>query len=57
MSAALGIEENIGIATFGEQTGVFQHMTNDYDKVREALGNWMTKLLTYIHSQINFCVF
>lgn len=39
MSAALGIEENIGIATFGEQTGVFQHMTNDYDKVREALGN------------------
>lgn len=37
--ATQGIEENLGIATFGEQTGVIQHMTNDYDKVLEALGN------------------
>eukprot|EP00105_Crassostrea_gigas_P025887 XP_011446616.1 PREDICTED: uncharacterized protein LOC105341673 [Crassostrea gigas] len=35
--ATQGIEENLGIATFGEQTGVIQHMTNDYDKVLEAL--------------------
>lgn len=38
ISVALGINENIGIATFGTQTKVVIHMTNEYDKVLEALG-------------------
>lgn len=38
ISVALGINENIGIATFGTQTEVVLHMTNEYDKVLEALG-------------------
>ncbi|XP_061173381.1 uncharacterized protein LOC133182549 [Saccostrea echinata] len=37
VAKVLEIQENIGIATFGEQTRVVQHMTNDYDKVLEAL--------------------
>ncbi|XP_061173382.1 uncharacterized protein LOC133182550 [Saccostrea echinata] len=37
VAAVLGIEENIGIATFGAQTRVVQHMTNDYDRVIKTL--------------------
>ena len=36
--SVLNIEENIGIATFGHYTGVVQHMTNDYEKVQNAIG-------------------
>ena len=38
VAASLGIEENIGIATFGEQTRVIQHMTNEYDQIIKSLG-------------------
>ncbi|XP_062595524.1 uncharacterized protein LOC134256866 [Saccostrea cucullata] len=37
VAAVLGIEENIGIATFGAQTTVIQHMSNDYDRVIKTL--------------------
>ena len=37
VAASLGIEENIGIATFGEQTRVIQHMTNEYDQLIKSL--------------------
>lgn len=37
ISVALGITENIGITTFGAQTEVVLHMTNEYDKALEAL--------------------
>ena len=38
IAASLGIEENIGIATFGDQTRVIQHMTNEYDQIIKSLG-------------------
>lgn len=38
VAASVGIEENIGIATFGEQTRVIQHMTNEYDQIIKSLG-------------------
>ncbi|KAJ8304636.1 hypothetical protein KUTeg_018219 [Tegillarca granosa] len=36
-----GLEENVGLITFGseDQTGVVQHMTNDFSKIRDAMGN------------------
>ncbi|XP_062595500.1 uncharacterized protein LOC134256847 [Saccostrea cucullata] len=37
VARVLEIPENVGIATFGEQTRVVQHMTNDYDRVLETL--------------------
>nr|XP_022331302.1 uncharacterized protein LOC111129304 isoform X2 [Crassostrea virginica] len=37
VAASVGIEENIGIATFGEQTRVIQHMTNEYDQIIKSL--------------------
>jgi hypothetical protein len=43
----LGIEENVGIATFGEHTAVVQHMTNDYNKVLEALGKELMTTIKY----------
>ncbi|XP_021348757.1 uncharacterized protein LOC110447413 [Mizuhopecten yessoensis] len=37
VSLLLGITENIGVSTFGKQTGVLLHITNQYDKVKEVL--------------------
>jgi len=32
-----GIEENVALIVFGEHTQVLQHLTNDYDKIRETM--------------------
>lgn len=37
-ATAPDLSENIGIATFGEQTRVVHHLTNDYSKLLETLG-------------------
>ncbi|OWF52702.1 uncharacterized protein LOC110447412 isoform X2 [Mizuhopecten yessoensis] len=37
VSLVLGIEENIGVSTFGKKPGVPLHLTNQYDKVKEVL--------------------
>jgi len=33
-----GIEENVALIVFGQETRVLQHYTNEYTKIRDAMG-------------------
>ena len=33
-----GVEENIGVVTFGGTSNVVQNLTNDFSRVRDAVG-------------------
>ena len=35
------IEENIAIVHFGSEAKIMQQLTNDYNKVREAVGQYI----------------
>lgn len=37
-----GSEENISVVTFGGQADVAQHLTNDFSRVRDAIGESLT---------------
>ena len=34
------LEENIAVVTFGRENRIVQHLTNDYDNVREKIGKF-----------------
>jgi hypothetical protein len=38
--AASEVEENIALVTFGGDALVAQHLTNDYGRIRDALGRF-----------------
>lgn len=38
MAVENSLEENIAMVTFGNMTRVVQNLTNDYSKIRDALG-------------------
>ena len=40
-----GVEENIALVTFGGTSNIVQHLTNDFSRVRDAIGRSMFILL------------
>ena len=43
-----GVEENIGVVTFGGTSDVVQNLTNDFSRVRDAVGQYSDRFIFLI---------